>query len=97
MAKKRKVEKEEKGPGFGLLDLLFPINLVTIPAKAPIWIGKTLRDSAIKELTDESKVQEELLELQMRYEMDEISEEEYNKKEKELMERLEASRKYKEK
>ncbi|KPJ65940.1 MAG: hypothetical protein AMJ45_04385 [Syntrophobacter sp. DG_60] len=94
MAKRRKVEKKEKGLGFGLLDLLFP--LVTIPIKAPIWMGKTLRDAAIKELTDESRVREELLELQMRYEMDEISKEKYEEKEKALMERLEAIRKYKE-
>lgn len=51
---------------------------------------------AEEEITDKSKVQEELLDLQMRFEMDEVSEEEYKKKETKLLERLEAIRKYEE-
>lgn len=69
--------------------LLAPFNLVS-------WIGEKLRESAEAEITDESRVHEEILELQMRYEMDEITEEEYEKREARLMERLEDIRTYKE-
>ena len=41
-------------------------------------------------------IKEKLMQLQLRFEMDEISEEEYNRQEKELLERLEAIRKAKE-
>lgn len=47
-------------------------------------------------MTDESKVHEELLQLQMRYEMEEISDKEYEKKETELMEKLDMIREMKE-
>lgn len=78
---------------FGLIDILFP---PLIPIKGVAWIGEKLKEKAEAELTDESKVQEELLELQMRFEMDEISEDEYEKGEAKLMKKLEAIRKYKE-
>lgn len=86
-------EKREGMGGFGLIDLLCPF---LIPVKGLMWVAETLEETAEKEITDESKVQEELLELQMQFEMDEITEEEYEKKEAELMEKLEAIRKYKE-
>jgi len=69
--------------------LLGPIKLVK-------WIGEKLHESAEQEVTDESVVQEQLLELQMRYELDEITEEEYLKGEDRLMAKMEAIRKYKE-
>jgi len=79
---------------FGLLDLVFPL---TIPLKGLFFIADRLRETAESEITDESKVYEELLELQMKFEMDEITDEEYERRETELMQRLEAIRKYKEK
>lgn len=82
-----------KGMGLGLFDLLFPF---LIPIKGVAWLGQKLMEQAESELTDKSRVQEELLNLQTRLEMDEISEEEYKKKEAELMERLETIRKFKE-
>lgn len=69
--------------------LLSPITLIK-------WIAEKIKEAAEEEMTDESKVQGEILELQMLYEIDEITEEEYQKKEAKLMERLEAIRKYKE-
>lgn len=89
----KKPESQSKSMGIGLLDLLFPF---LIPIKGVAWIGQIIKDQAESELTDKSKVQEELLNLQMRFEMDEISEEEYEKKEAKLLERLEAIRKYEE-
>lgn len=85
--------KKEEGPDIGLLDLLFPFF---IPIKGLVWIGQKLEDTAEQDLTDTGRIQEKLLELQMKFEMDEISEEDYDKKEAELMAQLEAIRKYKE-
>jgi len=90
----QKVREEDKGWGVGLLDIVFPFFL---PMKGVIWVGKKLSTMAEEDITDKSKVHEELLDLQMRYEMDEITEEEYNKKEDIILERLEAIRKYEEK
>jgi hypothetical protein len=71
-------------------------DILFAPLKFTIWLGSKLRDAAIQEMTDESRVHEELLQLQMRYEMEEISDEEYEKEEAKLMERLEAIREIKE-
>ena len=66
------------------------------PVKLVKWIGEKLHESAEQEVTDESVIQEQLLELQMRYELDEITEEEYRRGEDRLMAKLEAIREYKE-
>lgn len=65
-------------------------NILLAPFKGFVWITGKLRDQALAELTDRSKIQEELLELQMLYEIEELSEEEYNRREAELIERLNA-------
>jgi uncharacterized membrane protein len=91
MTEKR--ERKEGMGGFDLIDILCPF---LIPVRGITWVGSKLKETAEAELTDESKVQEELLELRMRFEMDEITEEEYEKREAEIMEKLEAIRKYKE-
>ena len=88
-----KIEANAEDLNIGLFDIVFPFFL---PIKGIHFIAKKLSDMAEEDLTDISKIQEELLDLQMRYEMDEISEEEYNKKEVKLLERLEAIRKYEE-
>ena len=75
---------------FILDDILFS------PLKLTIWLGQKLRDAAYNEMTDETKIREGLLHLQMKFEMDEISEEEYEKQETRLMEQLEMIRKMKE-
>jgi hypothetical protein len=75
---------------FILDDILFS------PIKFTIWLGEKLKDAAYQEMTDESKIHEGLLQLQMRFEMDEINEEEYQEQERQLMERLETIRKMKE-
>ncbi len=71
-------------------------DILFFPLKFTVWLGKKLRESAYEDVTDESKVHEELLQLQMRYEMEEIDDETYEKKETQLMERLEAIREMKE-
>ncbi len=67
-------------------------DLALSPIKLTIWLAKKLKESAYNEMTDDSKVMEELLMLQMKLEMEEISEEDYTKKETLLMERLEEIR-----
>ena len=62
--------------------------LIGLPAKGFVSIFKKIYEMAEAELTDESKIKEELLRLQTMYEIDQISEEEYQKKEAEVLERL---------
>jgi len=71
-------------------------DILFSPIKLTVWVGQKLREVALQEMTDDSRVHEELLHLQMRYEMEEISEEEYEKQENKLMERLESIRQMKE-
>ena len=74
-----------------LIDDIFlsPLNLV-------IWLGKKINEITEKEFSDEGLIKEKLMQLQLRFEIDEISEENYNRQEKELLERLEAIRKARE-
>jgi len=71
-------------------------DILLAPLKGVIWIGEKLDEIAEKEFSDEGRIKEKLMELQLKFEMDEISEEEYNRQEKELLERLDAIRKAKE-
>jgi len=66
--------------------------LIGLPAKGLVSIFKKIYEMAQAESTDESKIKEELLLLQTMYEIDQISEEEYQKKEAALLERLTAAR-----
>ena len=77
----------------------FVLDLLTSPVLGPIrsvhWLAKKVTEATEGELLDEDRVRGELLELQMRLEMDEITEEEYDEQEKVLVERLNAIRKAK--
>ena len=57
-----------------------------------IWIAEKLQEIAEREVTDESKLKEELTKVRTLYEIDQISEEEYTKREDEILKRLEAIR-----
>ena len=71
-------------------------DILLAPLKGVVWLGKKINDIVEKEVSDEGRIKERLMELQMRFELDEISEEEYNRQEKELLARLDAIRKTKE-
>ena len=59
-----------------------------------IWIFKTIHDRALEELEDTpEKLKRELLDNQLLLETDQITEEEYNKKEKDILARMEALKK----
>jgi deoxyribodipyrimidine photolyase-like uncharacterized protein len=70
-------------------------DILLSPVKFTIWLGEKLRDAAVQEMTDETRLQDELLQLQMQFEMGEIDEQEFEKQEAELMERMEEARKLK--
>ncbi len=87
----KKIQEQQSG-GFSLLDILLP--QLMIPVRGVHWISSKLYETAEKELTDKGKIQQQLLELQMRYELDELDDEEYDRREKTLLDQLEAIRKY---
>ncbi|MBI5590039.1 MAG: gas vesicle protein GvpG [Deltaproteobacteria bacterium] len=71
-------------------------NILLSPIRLTVWVAEKLRDTAYQEVTDDSRVHEELLHLQMRYEMGEISDDAYEAEETRLMAKLEEIRKIKE-
>ncbi len=71
-------------------------DLLLLPVKGFFGIFKKIHEMVEHELSDEDYIRERLMELQLRFELDEISEEEYTKQEKELMARLDAVRTAKE-
>ena len=74
----------------------FVFDLLTSPILGPIrgvhWLATKVAEAAESEVLDESKVRGELLELPIRLEMGEITEEEYDERERVLVERLNAIR-----
>ena len=71
-------------------------DILLLPLTGPAWMCKRLAEIGETELTDTSALHEQLLELQMRFELDEIDEEEYQREESRILAALEAIRKYKE-
>jgi hypothetical protein len=51
-------------------------------------LSEKINDVAQREFSDEGLIKERLMELQLRFELDEIDEETYTRQEKELLERL---------
>ena len=68
-------------------------DILLAPLKGLVWLGKKINEVAEKEqLSDEGQIKEKLMELQLKFELDEINEEEYNKMEKELLVQLDSFR-----
>ncbi len=61
--------------------LLAPLNMV-------IGIAQAIDEQVQQETTDVKRLKEKLMELQFKFEFDEISEEEYTAREKELLDQL---------
>lgn len=68
------------------------LKLVSFPVKALIWLLEELRDRAEQELYDESKIRQELLELESRLKSGSISQEQYEVGEQALIDRLQEAR-----
>lgn len=75
------------------------LDILTLPVLgAPrfvSWIGQKLVEEVDRESLDEGRVRGELLELQQRFDAGEVGEEEYDRQEKALLERLNAVRELK--
>ena len=71
-------------------------DILLAPLKGVVWLGKQINEVIEKEVSDEGRIKEKLMELQLRFELDEIDEEGYNRQEKELLARLDAIRRAKE-
>ena len=71
-------------------------DILLSPIRLTVWVAEKLKDAAYQEITDDSRVHEDLLHLQMRYEMGEIDDDAYEAEETRLMAKLEEIRKIKE-
>ena len=67
-------------------------DLLLLPVKGFFGIFKKVQEMVEHELSDENYIRERLMELQLRFELDEIGEEAYNQQEKQLLARLDAAR-----
>jgi len=67
-------------------------DILLLPYKGLVGIFKKIHETAKREVSDEKYTLEKLMEIQLRYELDEISEEEYNREEAKLQAKLNAIR-----
>lgn len=71
-------------------------DILLAPLNFTVWVAEKLSEEAKKQLTDDSKLQGDLYDLQIRRELEEISEEEYQIKETVLLKELDRINKCKE-
>ena len=71
-------------------------DILLAPVTFPTWIARKVGEAAYAEITDDTAIRQELLQLQMRFELDEMDEEEYERRETHLLEQIERARKLKE-
>jgi len=67
-------------------------DILMAPLKGIIFLAEKINEVIEKETSDEGAVKERLMALQLKFEMDEIDEEEYDKLEDELLKSLERIR-----
>ena len=92
--KKHRRTQQQKQAGDLLVDILtFPI--LGAPRMVH-WVAHKLIEAAEQEEMDEGKLQGNLLELQMRYELGEIDDDEYAREETAILNKLSAIRRAKE-
>ena len=65
-------------------------DILLAPVHGVMWLGGKLDEVIQHEANDEGKLKENLLELQAKLDLGEISEDEYRRQETALLERLEA-------
>ncbi len=71
-------------------------DLLLLPVKGLVGVFKKIHEMAEKELTDEDYIRERLMEIELKFVLDEISEEEYTRQENELLARFDVISKAKE-
>lgn len=68
------------------------LDILTLPVMGPVkaltWIAGKVAEQADNELYNEDAVRGQLMELEMKLDLDEITEEEYNQIEEQLLARL---------
>jgi len=64
-------------------------DILFAPLKGIIFIAEQINEVIEKEMSDEGAIKERLMALQLKFEMDEIDEEEYDKREDKLLKLLE--------
>jgi len=69
-------------------------DILLSPIKFPIFVFKKIGESVQEELTDKDKITSQLRELYLLVESGKITEEEFNKMEAELLDKLEAIEEY---
>jgi hypothetical protein len=62
---------------------------VLLPIKGVVFLAEKINEVLEKETSDEGSIKERLMALQLKFEMDEITEEEYDEREDELLKLLE--------
>ena len=67
-------------------------DILLAPLKGVIFIAEQINEVIEKEMSDEGSIKERLMALQLKFEMDEIGEEEYDKREDEFLKTLERIR-----
>jgi len=92
--KKRRRIQQQKQAGDLLVDIL-TAPVLGVPRMVH-WVAKKLAEAAEQEQMDEGKLQGNLLELQMRYELGEIDDDEYAREETAILDQLSAIRRAKE-
>jgi hypothetical protein len=60
-------------------------DILLAPLKGVIFIAEKINEVIEKEMSDEGSIKERLMALQLKFEMDEIDEEEYDLREDELL------------
>ncbi|MEI7524208.1 MAG: gas vesicle protein GvpG [Mariniphaga sp.] len=63
-------------------------DLLMAPFKGIIFLAEKINEVIEKETSDEGSIKERLMALQLKFELDEISEEEYDEREDELLKLL---------
>lgn len=71
-------------------------DILLAPLKGIIFLGKKIDEIVQREISDEGRIKERLMELQLKFEMDEISMEEYDRRESELLDMIERIQRQKE-
>ena len=71
------------------------LRLLTLPVSGPVsglmWIGDKILEQATPEIDNKENLSQQLLTLQLAFDMGEISEEEFEEKEEELLLAIEAA------
>ncbi len=65
--------------------MLIVDDILFAPVNGLVWLAKKIEEVADQEMSDDGRIKEKLMELQLQFELDEITEDEYNQKEKEYL------------